>query len=246
MKRQLLHAFARSLIVQASWNYDRMVGVGVAYLMEPLVRDLRNGAGGSRCARALQRVASFFNAHPYLTGMAAGALARAERDGVPESQVERLKNALIGPLGSLGDQLVWAGWLPLSVAAGLVVATTVSVGAGVITFVVGYNVVHLGLRAWGLVVGWRTGLGVAAALGGRLVQLAMRAGTRAAQFGVGLALPLVLAHLARDFQPTERLTAALAGGLALAVSRGLAPTLGGARLGLLFVLSAVAAGWVWR
>ncbi|MBI3081867.1 MAG: PTS system mannose/fructose/sorbose family transporter subunit IID, partial [Gemmatimonadetes bacterium] len=40
MKRGMLATWARTLIVQASWNYDRMVGIGVAYAMEPLLRDL--------------------------------------------------------------------------------------------------------------------------------------------------------------------------------------------------------------
>jgi PTS system mannose-specific IID component len=246
MRRQLLEAFARSLIVQASWNYERMVGVGVAYVMEPLLRDL-GGAGVSvRSSRALKRVASFFNAHPYLTGMAAGALARAEHEGLPEAQAERLKNALIGPLGSLGDQLIWAGWLPLSAAAGLIVAATVSVPAGVAAFLLAYNAVHLGLRAWGLAVGWRTGIGVAGALAGRLLQLGVRFAALAAPFAIGLALPVVLARLAEGFQARERLAAAVVGALGLLIARGLAPTVSGVKLGLLFVLSALAAGWIWR
>src|SRR3990172_6002878 len=122
MTRGMLAAWVRTLIVQASWNYDRMVGLGVAYAMEPLLRGLPGGRANDRYAAALKRVAGFFNAHPYLTGMAAGALARVEYDGVPEAQADRLRRALIGPLGSVGDQLVWAGWLPMSVAVGLIVA----------------------------------------------------------------------------------------------------------------------------
>src|SRR3990172_2701310 len=150
MKRGMLATWARTLIVQASWNYDRMVGIGVAYAMEPLLRDLPGGRTNGRYAAALKRVAGFFNAHPYLTGMAAGALARVEYDGVPEAQADRLRRALIGPLGSVGDQLVWAGWLPMSVAVGLIVAVLVSVPAGVVSLLILYNVLHLGLRSWGL------------------------------------------------------------------------------------------------
>lgn len=246
MKPKLLRAFARSLIVQASWNYDRMVGVGVAYVMEPLLKNLGGAEAELRYRRALARVAGFFNAHPYLTGMAAGALARAEHDGLPEAQAERLKNALIGPLGSVGDQLVWAGWLPISAAAGLIVAATVSPPAGVAAFLLSYNAVHLGLRAWGLAIGWRTGIGVAGALAGRMLQLGVRFGALAAPFAIGVALPLVLARLAEGFQARERLAALVVGGLGLVISRGLAPTVSGVKLGLLFVLSALVAGWIWR
>jgi PTS system mannose-specific IID component len=136
MKRGMMAAWIRTLIVQASWNYDRMVGIGVAHAMEPLLRDLPGGRGNGRYAGALRRVAGFFNAHPYLTGMAAGALARAEYDGVPEAQADRLRKALIGPLGSVGDQLIWAGWLPLSAAVGLIVTVAEWAPAGVIRFLV--------------------------------------------------------------------------------------------------------------
>ena len=37
-----------------------------------------------------------------------GALARAELDGEPPARIERFRTALCGPLGSVGDRLVWA------------------------------------------------------------------------------------------------------------------------------------------
>jgi PTS system mannose-specific IID component len=246
MKRGMLRAWMRTLIVQASWNYDRMVGVGVAYAMEPLLRDLPGGRSSGRYAAALRRVAGFFNAHPYLTGMAAGALARVEHDGVSEAQADRLRNALIGPLGSVGDQLIWAGWLPLSAAVGLLVAVTWSVPAGAVTFLVVYNVVHLALRSWGLSVGWRAGMGVAGALGSRVLHAGLRLGAVAALFTIGLALPLVSSWLMREFGASERLSAGAVAALGLVLTRVLVPRVSGVRLGLALVLTAVAVGVLWR
>lgn len=246
MKRGMFATWARTLIVQASWNYDRMVGIGVAYAMEPLLRDLPGGPTNGRYTAALKRVAGFFNAHPYLTGMAAGALARVEYDGVPDAQADRLRRALIGPLGSIGDQLIWAAWLPLSVAVGLMVAVLGSVTAGVVSFLIMYNVVHLGLRSWGLIAGWRSGVGVAGELTGRVMHAAMRVGAAAAPFALGLAIPLTASWLLREFGSHERLGAALVALLGLLLARVLAPTLSGVRLGLLFVGTAVVAGWLWR
>lgn len=246
MKRGMLRAWMRTLIVQASWNYDRMVGVGVAYAMEPLLRDLPGGRSNGRYAAALRRVAGFFNAHPYLTGMAAGALARAEHDGVSEAQADRLRNALIGPLGSVGDQLIWAGWLPLSAAVGLIVAVAWSVPAGAMTFLVLYNAVHLALRSWGLSVGWRAGMGVAGALGSRVLHAGLRVGQVAALFAVGVALPLVSSWLLREFGASERLAAGAVAALGLAVTRILAPRASGVKLGLALVLASLVAGTLWR
>jgi len=246
MKRGMLHAWMRTLIVQASWNYDRMVGVGVAYAMEPLLRDLPGGPSNGRYRAALRRVAGFFNAHPYLTGMAAGALARAEHDGVPEAQADRLRHALIGPLGSVGDQLIWAAWLPLSAAVGLIVAVTWSVPAGAVTFLVLYNVVHLALRTWGLSVGWRAGMGVAGALGSRVLHAGLRVGAMAASFAIGLALPLVSSWLMRQFGAGERLSAGGVAALGLVLTRILVPRVSGVKLGLVLVLTALAVGALWR
>jgi mannose/fructose/N-acetylgalactosamine-specific phosphotransferase system component IID len=242
----MLTTWVRTLIVQASWNYDRMVGIGVAYAMEPLLRDLPGGKTNGRYAAALKRVAGFFNAHPYLTGMAAGALARVEYDGVPEAQADRLRRALIGPLGSVGDQLIWAGWLPLSMAVGLIVAVLASVPAGVVAFLILYNVVHLGLRSWGLAAGWRAGVGVAGELAGRVIHGGLRFGAAAAPFSLGVALPLVASWLLQDFGDSERVGAAVVGSLGLLLARVLAPTLSGVRLGLLFLGAAILAGWLWQ
>lgn len=242
----MLAAWARTLIVQASWNYDRMVGVGVAYAMEPLLRGLPGGRANGRYAAALKRVAGFFNAHPYLTGMAAGALARVEYDGVPEPQADRLRRALIGPLGSVGDQLIWAEWLPLSVAIGLIVAALATVPAGVVTFLIVYNALHLALRWWGLAAGWRAGVGVSGPLAGRVMHAALRFGSAAAPFALGVALPLVAAWLLREFGSSERAGAAVVALLGVVLARLVAPTLSGVRLGLLFVGTAVLAGVLWR
>ena len=108
--RSLLRLFT----VQGSWNYERMQGIGVGVAEEPLLRDLQEGGNGLAYRAAVARGAHFFNAHPYFCGLAVGAAARAEHEGVPPEQVERLRTALCGPLGSLGDRLVWAGWLPFT------------------------------------------------------------------------------------------------------------------------------------
>jgi PTS system mannose-specific IID component len=246
MKRGMLRTWIRTLIVQASWNYDRMVGVGVAYAMEPLLRDLPGGRSNGRYGAALRRVAGFFNAHPYLTGMAAGAMARAEHDGVSEAQADRLRNALIGPLGSVGDQLIWAGWLPLSAAVGLIVAVTWSGLAGAVTFLVLYNLVHLTLRSWGLSVGWRAGMRVAGALGSRVLHAGLRLGAVAALFAIGLALPLVSSWLLQGFGASERVSAGTVAALGLVLSRVLIPRVSGVRLGLVLVLTATVVGVLWR
>jgi PTS system mannose-specific IID component len=241
VRRGLVRTWVRTLVVQGSWNYDRMVGVGVAYAMEPLLRGLPE----ERYHAALRRVAGFFNAHPYLTGLAAGALARAEHDGVSQAQVDRLRNALIGPLGSVGDRLIWAGWLPLCAALGLLIGAAGAPLAGVVTFVVLYNVVHVALRTWGLLAGWHAGTTVAGALGGWLLKLGLRFGTRVAVFTLGVALPPVAAWLMQTLSVNERVGAVGVALLGVLAARVVVPTAPGLRLGLAFVGTALVVGWLW-
>ena len=96
-------ALIRLLGVQASWNYERMQGTGVGHAAEPVLRAAFEG-DTARYRETLGRASAFFNANPYVAAAAVGAEARAEVDGVPAQQVDRLRTALCGPLGSLGDR----------------------------------------------------------------------------------------------------------------------------------------------
>ncbi len=138
----------------------------IFFAMEPALRRLPGGRGGEPYRAAMARQCRYFNAHPYLATLAVGALLRAELDGDPPERIERFRSALCGPLGSCGDRLVWAAWLPLCALIGLVIwglggGPLASVGS----FFVIYNIGHLALRVWGLNVGLRDGLRVAGALG---------------------------------------------------------------------------------
>jgi PTS system mannose-specific IID component len=80
----------------------------------------------------MERATQFFNAHPYMAGMEVGAVARAEHDGVPGDQIRRMRHALVGPLGSVGDRLIWAGVLPAAAGVGLAVTVGRSGPAGAV------------------------------------------------------------------------------------------------------------------
>ena len=244
---RLVRSLLRLFTVQGSWNYERMQGMGIGVAEEPLLRDLRREGGDDGVAyrAAVARGAHFFNAHPYLCGLAVGAAARAELDGVPPEQVERLRTALCGPLGSLGDRLVWAGWLPFTSGLALI---GVALGLGlpaVLGFVVVYNVGHVALRWWALRAGWKYGAQVAQALREPLLQRATAWSGPAMALVVGAALPLVAQYLSSAFFGWERVALAgvVAGGFALLWWQR--SRLTGVRLGLALLAVAALAGWLW-
>jgi len=188
--------FTRMLAIQGAWNYETLLGNGIGFCVEPALRYLPGGPHGAAFKAAMARESAYFNAHPYLAAVAVGALARAELSGVPPERIERFRTALSGPLGSVGDRLVWAGWLPFAslvalAAFGLGVRPLVVVGI----FLVLYNAGHVALRVWGLRVGWTHGLAVAPSLGNPLLRRGPAHLARAAAAAAGVALPLASARV---------------------------------------------------
>ena len=188
--------FTRLLAIQGAWNYESLLGNGIGFCLEPALRYLPGGVHGAAFKEAIARESAYFNAHPYLASVAVGALARAELSGVPADRIERFRTALCGPLGSVGDRLVWAGWLPF---ASLISLAAFGLGARPLLvigiFLVLYNAGHFALRIWGLRVGWTRGLAVAPALGNPLLRRGPAHVARAAAAAAGVALPLTAARV---------------------------------------------------
>jgi PTS system mannose-specific IID component len=191
--RVRLSMYLRLFAVQGSWNYETLMGTGVGFVMEPALGYLPGGRDGAAYRAALARESRYFNAHPYLAGIAIGALSRAELDGVDPQRIERFRLALAGPLGSVGDRLVWASWLPFcSLVALCVFGFGGSALAVLGTFLALYNIGHFILRAWGLGVGLSRGLNVAGALGNPVLRQGPQYIGSAAALLAGVALPLAL------------------------------------------------------
>lgn len=221
-RRAYLATFVRSFAIQGSWNYRTMLGQGFAFALLPVLRHVY-GEDRAELERALERHAGHFNAHPYLAGLALGAVARMEVDGADPEEIRRFKAAVRGPLGGLGDRLVWVGALPAAALAGLVV---VLAGAPVwlppLLFVATYNAVHLAVRAWAFRAGLQEGPRVAGRLRGAELMRYARWLATLATFLVGGLGGLAAVRVALDGN-------GVAGGLALAA--GAAVVVVGARRG---------------
>jgi len=183
----------RLFAIQASWNYELLLGTGVGFCVEPALALLPGGRGGEAYREALARESQYFNAHPYLAAVAVGALARAELDGEPAARIERFRTALCGPLGSVGDRLVWAAWLPFCSGVGLLLFGAGASPVGTVGgFLLLYNAGHVALRVWGLRTGLARGLRVAQALAHPLFRQGPERLSQAAALVGGAALPLAL------------------------------------------------------
>jgi PTS system mannose-specific IID component len=212
-RRMLLRSFA----VQGSWNYQTLIGTGLAFVLAPALRKVHAG-DAEALRRSLGRHTELFNSHPYLAAVAAGAIARLEAEHVPPEMVARFKAAVRGSLGTLGDRLVWLMWRPMSVLLGVaLVLAGAAWWVGALAFLLLFNALHLWMRAWGLRAGLRDGLQIGGTLRGVPFQLL---GDRAAQAGALLAgLAAALAAAPHGSHPWEWGAGAAAAVLGVALGR---------------------------
>jgi PTS system mannose-specific IID component len=241
MTTGLVRASLRLLTVQAAWNYERMTGLGMGYAAEPLLEDLKS-ADPARHAEAQIRSAEYFNSHPYLAGLALGALARAEYDLIPGPQISRLRLALTSPLGALGDQLFWIGLVPAMMAAAII---AVVFGAGLwalVAVLVGYNLCRGATGIWALRTGLATGAKVGAAIASSWLPLAAQRIGLLAGLLMGAALPLAAAWL--QAEGTWELPIAVGTTtLGLVAAWTLGPRVNAVRFGLAAIGLAVLLAW---
>jgi PTS system mannose-specific IID component len=225
-------ALLRLLAVQGTWNYERMLGVGMGYAAEPLLEDLKT-VDPVRHGEAVVRSAEFFNCNPNLAGLALGATARAEYEDVPGPQIARLRTALCSPLGALGDDLFWAGLVPA--LAGAAIAAVV-LGAGwkaILVFLVVYNLIRFATGIWALRTGLDAGMRVGAAIGASWVPRAVARIGPVAGACVGFMVPGVAGWYLRGFGWGGAGGALAIAATGLAMSRWFGPSLSSVRFALL-------------
>jgi PTS system mannose-specific IID component len=236
-------ALLRLLAVQGTWNYERMLGVGMGYAAEPLLEDLKT-VDPVRHGEAVVRSAEFFNCNPNLAGLALGATARAEYEAVPGAQIARLRTALCSPLGALGDELFWSGLVPALMGLALVAA---ALGAGwwaIIGFLAIYNLIRFATAVWALRTGLDAGMRVGAAISGSWIPRAVARIGPLAGGSLGLAIPVVAGWYLRGFGWAGAIGALAVAAVGVAVTRWFGPSLTSVRFALLAMALLLFFRWV--
>jgi PTS system mannose-specific IID component len=226
--RALLRLFA----IQGTWNYERMLGVGMGYAAEPLLEDLKS-VDPVRHGEAVVRSSEFFNCNPNLAGLALGATTRAEYEAVPGPQISRLRTALCSPLGALGDQLFWAGLLPALL--GTLLAAIVLGGGwwAIAGFLLAYNTVRLATGIWSLRTGLEAGMRVGSAISTSWIPRAVTWVSPVAGFTIGFAIPVLAAWYLKAFGAVGAVGALAVTATGAAVTRWFGPSLTSVRFALL-------------
>ena len=156
-KLDLFRLYLRSFFIQTGWNYERMLALGFAWILLPLGEKLFPSKEEKK--RFLKRHLLTFNANPYFASYALGGVAKLEEMGVSEEEIGKFKDSLRGPLGALGDNLLWMNLRPALLILGIILAQALG-GLGAVGFWILYNIHQVYLRARGVFKGYALGLGL--------------------------------------------------------------------------------------
>lgn len=163
----LIRVLLRSLLLQASWSFERMQSLGFGYALIPALRKLSRN--DEEYGERVKFHAEYFNTQPYLAAFILGAVVRKEERRVAgtdsDESITALKETLAGPLGALGDSFYWGSLKPLAatIAAAMIIAGW---WWGPLLYLILYNSWHLGIRTSLLFWGYSSA-GDAVALVGR-------------------------------------------------------------------------------
>jgi PTS system mannose-specific IID component len=149
----------RSLFIQATNNFERMLSLGFLFALWPLIKLIYRKPETRR--EAAMRHLSFFNTQPYFANCILGVVAHVELRGGEnvDAEVSRVKRAMMGALGAIGDDLFWAGLMPAVALTALVFYAIFPRYAliGTVYALIIYNVFHLWTRIRLFNVGLRLG-----------------------------------------------------------------------------------------
>ncbi len=153
---------ARTLLLQATFNYERQQGLGWAWALQPALDRLYPDPAARR--ERLAEHTAYFNTQPTLASLALGVVAgleerRAAGEAGDSGEMARVKSVLGSSLAAIGDRLFWLTLRPFAACLGVLVALGGS-WLGALALWACYNFLHLGMRILGVAWGYRLGTAV--------------------------------------------------------------------------------------
>lgn len=111
-KKDITRLGLRSVLLQASFNYERMQAGGWLYSMLPFLKKIyKNDKKG--LSNAMKDNLEFINTSPPLVPFLMGLLLSLEEAKEDRSTIKGLKVGLFGPLAGIGDAIFWFTILPI-------------------------------------------------------------------------------------------------------------------------------------
>lgn len=159
-KHDLNQVFLRGIMMQLSWNYERMQALGYCWTILPVLKKIYSDKP-EELKKSVIRNLEFFNTHPYMAMPIMGtSLAMEEilsKGGqVDGTSISSIKVSMMGPLAGIGDSFFWFTLFPVCVGIGVSMSTGGSI-LGPIVFLILFNIFNFGTRYYGLLYGYKLG-----------------------------------------------------------------------------------------
>ena len=158
-KKDLMGIFWRSMPMEASFNYERMMSLAFSYSMSGVIQKLYSDVNDQKAA--MQRHLEFFNCtsatSPFIAGVAASMEERKANDpSFDESSINAMKAGLMGPISGIGDSIFWGSLRIIASGIGISLAKQGSI-LGPILFLIVFNVPNVLVRYFGTLWGYVNG-----------------------------------------------------------------------------------------
>lgn len=158
-KEDLRMLFIRSLPMEASFNYERMMSLAYGFCMFPIIKKLYSNRDDQK--EALKRHQEFFNCTsattPFILGVScAMEEINAKDPNFDTNSINAMKAGLMGPLAGVGDAIFWGSLRIISAGIGISFAMKGN-PIGPILFILLFNIPNYLVRYFGTVYGYRLG-----------------------------------------------------------------------------------------
>ena len=147
----------RSILVNASFNYERMQATGFGYSILPALEKAHPDK--HELATSMKNHLSFINSHSYAIALIMGICAAMEERREKPELIQSAKVALMGPLAGLGDSLIWYTLMPILAGIGVSFAMEGNI-LGPIFFFLSFNILEFAMRFGFVHWGYKLGVGV--------------------------------------------------------------------------------------
>lgn len=95
----------RSLLLQASFNFERMQAAGWLYGLLPALEKIHTNKND--LSKSMRGHMGFFNTHPFLVTFVMGIILAMERSKQNVNSIQSTKIAVGAPMGGIGDAMFW-------------------------------------------------------------------------------------------------------------------------------------------
>ena len=162
----------RSLLLQASFNYERMQACGWLYGLIPGLKKVHTNK--EDLSKSMSLHMEFFNTHPFLVTFIMGLVLAMEEGKEDRVTIRAIKIATMGPLGGIGDSLLWLTALPVTASIGIGMAKAGN-PLGPIVFLILINIIHFALQFGLMNYGYQTGVSALSTLKDSMKQVSQGA-----------------------------------------------------------------------